>query len=120
MEQTGILSIENFQGSQGHFIMANEKEKLILVDKTRNGIATITINRPQALNALTRDMLVTLAYSFTRLDEDPDVKVIILTGAGRAFSAGVVTFLTHSLRREKDLFLWVTFKYGMPLDARNE
>lgn len=69
--------------------MANEKEKLILVDKTRNGIATITINRPQALNALTRDMLVTLAYSFTRLDEDPDVKVIILTGAGRAFSAGV-------------------------------
>jgi len=73
--------------------MANENEnekKLIVVEKSSNGIATITLNRPQALNALTRDMLVNLAFTFTHLDEDPDVKVIILTGAGRAFSAGVV------------------------------
>jgi len=69
--------------------MASDKEKLILLEKTSNGIATITLNRPQALNALSRDMLVDLAFTFTRLDEDPDVKVIILTGAGRAFSAGV-------------------------------
>lgn len=76
--------------------MANEKEKLILVEKSSNGIATITLNRPQALNALSRDMLVTLAFTFTSLDEDPDVRVIILTGAGRAFSAGIVTSFPSS------------------------
>lgn len=70
------------------------ENKPVLVDKTTNGIAIITLNRPHALNALTPDMLVKLAFTFTRLDEDPTVKVIILTGAGRAFSAGVVTFLT--------------------------
>lgn len=78
--------------------MANEKEKLIVVEKSSNGIATITLNRPKALNALTREMLVTLALTFTRLDEDPDVKVIILTGAGRAFSAGVVSTLFLTLQ----------------------
>jgi len=77
--------------------MANEKEKLIVVEKSSNGIVTITLNRPQALNALTRDMLVNLALTFTRLNEDPDAKVIILTGAGRAFSAGVVSTFSNFL-----------------------
>lgn len=71
--------------------MTDVTGKLILVDKASNGVATITLNRPEALNALTRDMLVTLANTFRRLSEDVTVKVIILTGAGRAFSAGVVS-----------------------------
>lgn len=70
--------------------MTDVTGKLILVDKSSNGVATITLNRPEALNALTRDMLVTLAITFRRLSEDVNVKVIILTGAGRAFSAGIV------------------------------
>lgn len=78
--------------------MADKKEDLILVDKASDGIATITINRPHALNALTRDMLVTLAATFRELDQDRNVKIIILTGAGRAFSAGVVSFLSFPLR----------------------
>eukprot|EP00249_Psilotum_nudum_P012893 c24030_g1_i1 orf=366-1193(+) len=68
-----------------------EKEKsqdLVLVEKV-NGIATITINRPNALNALTRDMITDLARIFKSLDRDTDTKVIIITGAGRAFCSGV-------------------------------
>lgn len=98
-----VLFFDSFyastQGLQGSSTMASDKEKLILVEKTSNGIATITLNRPQALNALTRDMLVHLAFTFTRLDEEPDVRVIILTGAGRAFSAGVVVFFTIPTHR---------------------
>ncbi|EFJ31055.1 hypothetical protein SELMODRAFT_270677 [Selaginella moellendorffii] len=63
-------------------------EALILVEK-RSGIATITLNRPKALNALTKPMLTILAGIFRQLDSDPEVKVIIITGSGRAFCSGV-------------------------------
>ncbi len=49
-----------------------------------------TLNRPKALNALTKDMLTRLAELSQELDQRPAFNVIILTGAGRAFSAGVV------------------------------
>jgi enoyl-CoA hydratase len=51
--------------------------------------ATITLNRPQALNAITVDMLGELGTAFDTLGDDPDIAVVVLTGAGRAFSAGV-------------------------------
>lgn len=51
--------------------------------------ATITLSRPQALNAITVDMLKELGTSFEALGADPAVTVIVLTGKGRAFSAGV-------------------------------
>eukprot|EP00250_Pteridium_aquilinum_P002693 c12915_g1_i1 orf=171-998(-) len=62
---------------------------LVKVEKRANGIAIVTINRPQALNALTKAMLTDLALTFKTLDAAPDIKVIILTGAGRAFCSGV-------------------------------
>jgi enoyl-CoA hydratase len=53
-------------------------------------IATITINRPEALNALTADMLAGLGAAFADFDADDDVWVAIFTGAGdRAFCAGM-------------------------------
>ena len=53
------------------------------------GIATLTINRPQALNAMTRELLEELGTAFSRLQEDPSVRVILLTGSGeKAFVAG--------------------------------
>jgi enoyl-CoA hydratase len=70
--------------------MAEEAENQIQLEVGSSGIAIITFNRPKALNALTRDMLTRLAELFQELDQRPAVKVIILTGAGRAFSAGVV------------------------------
>ncbi len=51
-------------------------------------IATVTLNRPAKLNAYTPTMGNELVDALTRADEDPGVRVIILTGAGRAFCAG--------------------------------
>lgn len=60
-----------------------------LLIEAADGIATLTINRPQALNALTSDVLTELGRALDQLDSDPAVKVIILTGAGeKAFVAG--------------------------------
>lgn len=52
-------------------------------------VATVRLNRPEALNALTVDMLIELGAAFTELSGRIDVAVVVLTGAGRAFSAGV-------------------------------
>ncbi len=52
-------------------------------------VAVVTINRPEVRNALNRETIVALADAFRRLDDDPDVRVAILRGAGeRAFCAG--------------------------------
>src|SRR5712691_4138779 len=51
-------------------------------------IATITFNRPERMNALTHDLEGELHRTFDKADADRDVRVIILTGAGRAFCAG--------------------------------
>ena len=61
----------------------------ILYEKRDDRVAIITINRPQAMNALTRDMYVTLEQLWLDIAKDDDVSVVVLTGAGdRAFCAG--------------------------------
>ena len=52
-------------------------------------VATLTLHRPEALNAITPTMLHALGDHLEALAEDGDVRVVILTGEGRAFSAGV-------------------------------
>lgn len=51
-------------------------------------IATVTMNAPEKLNAVNPVMHTEFTYIFRDLNEDPDVHVIVLTGAGRAFSSG--------------------------------
>lgn len=53
-----------------------------------NGVATITLNRPERLNALTPRMADELIDACDRLDDDDAVRAVVLTGAGRAFCAG--------------------------------
>lgn len=53
------------------------------------GVATVTLNRPAALNALSAELRRVLSETFAGLAADPDVGVVILTGAGRAFCAGL-------------------------------
>jgi enoyl-CoA hydratase/carnithine racemase len=52
-------------------------------------VATITLSRPDALNAITPGMLDELGDALVRAQSDPEVRVVVLTGEGRAFSAGV-------------------------------
>ncbi len=52
-------------------------------------IATITLNRPDRLNTISRPMLAQLSQHLLDADADPDVRVVILTAAGRAFCAGL-------------------------------
>ncbi|HJS43341.1 MAG TPA: enoyl-CoA hydratase family protein [Gemmatimonadales bacterium] len=57
------------------------------VDATTH-VATITLNRPERLNALTFEVYQELRDTFMRLDKEPGVRAIIITGAGRAFCSG--------------------------------
>ena len=60
-----------------------------LLTEVRNGIAHVTLNRPQARNALTYDMYEGLARYSQDIAQDPAVKVLVIRGAGdRAFAAG--------------------------------
>ena len=52
------------------------------------GVATITLNRPEKLNALTFEVYAELRDLFPALDREPGVRAIVLTGAGRAFCSG--------------------------------
>lgn len=63
-------------------------EPELLVDR-RDAVVTLTLNRPQALNAITPTMLATLGDTLAGLGADDRVSVVVLTGTGRAFSAGV-------------------------------
>ena len=63
-------------------------EDLVLVHQDQ-GIAEVTLNRPHALNALNSLLRARIAEVFNALREDADTEVVILTGAGRAFCAGV-------------------------------
>lgn len=63
-------------------------EPVLLVDE-EDGVVTLTLNRPQALNALSRELRAALVRALDRLATDPNVGVLILTGAGRAFTAGL-------------------------------
>jgi 2-(1,2-epoxy-1,2-dihydrophenyl)acetyl-CoA isomerase len=59
-----------------------------LLEAIGDGVAVLTMNRPDRLNALSRAMLDALLEALPRLAEDPAVGVVVLTGAGRAFCAG--------------------------------
>ena len=52
------------------------------------GVATVTLNRPDALNALTVPMKQALLAAFRRLEREKPIRAVVLTGAGRAFCAG--------------------------------
>jgi 2-(1,2-epoxy-1,2-dihydrophenyl)acetyl-CoA isomerase len=59
----------------------------VLLD-VADGVGMITLNRPAALNSFTVDLKEALVEAVARVAEDPAVRAVVLTGAGRAFSAG--------------------------------
>ncbi len=77
-----------------------------LATTLENGVFTITLNRPDALNAYSREMGVELGAAFRMAQRDDSIRCIVLTGAGRAFSAG------QDLQEIKDCYS----EGGQPLD----
>src|SRR5260221_10601920 len=63
-------------------------EPVVLVAK-EGGIATVTLNRPEKLNALNRELRTDFCRVMQELRDDPEAQVVIITGAGRAFCAGL-------------------------------
>jgi 2-(1,2-epoxy-1,2-dihydrophenyl)acetyl-CoA isomerase len=59
-----------------------------LIESFADGVATLTMNRPEARNALTGDMQAALSEAIPRLAADRKVRAVVITGAGRAFCAG--------------------------------
>ena len=64
------------------------RKKQHLIETLDDGVATLTMNRPEARNALSGEMMQSLSEAIPRLAEDPEVRVVVLTGADEAFCAG--------------------------------
>ena len=65
----------------------------------RDGIGYLTLHRPDKLNAISRDMLAELRHVLSAIDTDEEVRVVILTGAGRAFLPGLTLARRATARR---------------------
>ena len=65
-----------------------DNDNTLIFEKTDNGILIIRLNRPHALNALNSETLLALSDVFSEADTDDEIGGIILTGKGKAFSAG--------------------------------
>ena len=86
--------------------MAEYKE--IIYAKQRGGVL-ITLNRPEAMNAISRNLIKELHGALDEVEADPEIRAVVVTGAGRAFSAGMDQGKTASGRR-RDLH----WPYGIP------
>ena len=76
---------------------SSEHDDYILVER-RGLVALVTLNRPDRLNALTPDMGPLYARTLMELDDDPSVRAIVVTGAGRGFCSGAdLTTLSGSV-----------------------
>lgn len=65
-----------------------EPESFLYAFDADTGVATLTLNRPERLNALTFQVYDELRRAFDALSDDGDVRVVVITGAGRAFCSG--------------------------------
>jgi 2-(1,2-epoxy-1,2-dihydrophenyl)acetyl-CoA isomerase len=66
----------------------SEDDQQLLTRVEEGGVAVLTMNRPDALNALTRPMMRAMWEALERCGQDPEIGCIVLTGAGRGFCAG--------------------------------
>ena len=80
----------------------------ILYEKQRGGVL-ITLNRPEAMNAISRSMIKELHQALDEVESDPEIRAVVITGAGRAFSAGMDQGKSAGGRR-RDLH----WPYGIP------
>jgi enoyl-CoA hydratase/carnithine racemase len=77
--------------------MSVANEPLVLHEADGGGILTLTLNRPQAYNALSRPLMAALSDALADAADDGGVRVVVIAGAGKGFSAG------HDLREVRGL-----------------
>ncbi|MDX6205466.1 MAG: 2-(1,2-epoxy,2-dihydrophenyl)acetyl-CoA isomerase [Frankiales bacterium] len=85
--------------SPRHLAVATRRSQLsdtVLLERS-GAVATVTLNRPEALNACTVELKVALLDALTRVGDDPAVRAVVITGAGRGFCVG------QDLREHADL-----------------
>ena len=72
------------------------EEQIILIEQQVNGVCVIRLNRPKVRNALNTELRQKLADNFIQLNDDPQIKAIVLTGGDKVFAAGadINDFLT--------------------------
>lgn len=74
----------------------------LVVGEVHDGIATLTINRPDAMNALNEEVVAQLARAFDRAAHDDAVRGIVIAGAGKAFIAGAdIRFFVKNIEAKK-------------------
>ena len=61
----------------------------VLLVEREAAVATVTLNRPNQMNALNAELRIALGDTLAELEADPEIRAVILTGAGRAFCAGM-------------------------------
>lgn len=65
-----------------------ESPELLQVTRDARGVATLTLHRPQAFNALSEGLLAALHKALDALEQDPQLRVVVIAAAGKAFCAG--------------------------------
>ncbi|MDP8002909.1 MAG: 3-hydroxyacyl-CoA dehydrogenase [Caldisphaera sp.] len=87
MESQGLLGRKSGKGFY-EYKKVEEKAKKTLLVRYEKPIAWIILNRPNKLNAISPDMIKELYETLDELELNDDIRVVVLTGSGRAFSAG--------------------------------
>lgn len=88
-----------------------------LIESIEGGVATLTLNRPDSLNALSDPMIEALLCALDRLGRDPKVGAIVLAASGRAFCAGgdVKAMGSPDPRTQQQKLDWVRWGHRVPL-----
>ena len=74
-----------------------QPDQPVLLREDRDGVCTLTLNRPQQMNLLTSQMLAALQDAFTEISRNRQIRVVVIAGAGKGFCAG------HDLKEIKAL-----------------
>ena len=66
----------------------SERPDFVRVERPRDGVALVTLDRPERMNAMAFDVMLPLREALEAVSHDNDVRAVVLTGAGRAFCSG--------------------------------
>jgi enoyl-CoA hydratase/carnithine racemase len=91
----------------------------VLLSKTENRICLLTLNRPDSRNALSHDLRWALRQAILDADDDPNISVVVITGAGPAFCAGAdLKEVSSGQRRRGPLHQQERSPYEVMIDCR--